>query len=431
MEILAILGAWIASQDREQLLAGWNREHAHPAFGLCVGAHGDLDGDGIEELVIGDPGRCFTTTEPPSFWVVSPRSRSVLCRIDLPVAASASYAIDGSADLDGDAKPDLLIAQGSYEANERPILHLMSSAHGRAWLSIPMPEGSAPRWGSWAIVVPDVDGDARSDVAAARRAPNGEGSVILYSSRTGSLVREISVAPLPELTAISLETWLDAAGIALAVSTAGRHLHGAPVDVFDLVGARRRWSYASALQSTYGAPSRSIGDLDGDGRAELALGTNGHVEWLDGATGGLVRRRDRDPTSEASSLGGVTATGFGTALAAPGDLDGDGVPDLVVGEPEAGIGDGVVHAFSGKDGRRLWIADRTDPQDVCRFGRELAVIGDVDGDHRREILVGTWQSPTNSPGRAMLLSGASGRVLFEIRRIEHDLVIAERFPFTW
>lgn len=419
MGLLAIVCALISAQSIARHSARWYRDIGYSCFGTYVGAQGDLDGDGIEELVLGDPGRCCNVDERPSFWIVSPRSRSVLCRIDLPVSAPASYVIDGSADFDGDDTPDLLIARGSYEVQQPVTLFLVAGADGGIVRSIALP-GAAPRCGRWACVVPDVDGDLRPDLAAASLAASGETSLVFVSSHSGRLVREIPLTSQPDRGAMALATWRAGSVTGLAVSSTCRLGGGATLDVFDCASGRRRWSHTITRANGDCCAICAVGDVDGDGCAELGIGTGTCAVVLSGSSGRVLRTHERRRHDDSG-------TRYGQALAAPGDLDGDGTPDLVVGEPEDHL-TGVVHAFSGQDGHRIWIADDSDPDDVCRFGRALAVVGDVNADGRREILVGTWQSPTGSPGRAMLLDGASGRVLFEVRRREHDLVFAERFP---
>lgn len=83
-----------------------------------------------------------------------------------------------------------------------------------------------------------------------------------------------------------------------------------------------------------------LGDLDGDGRAELAVGApehdqtgedSGTVYVLYGPLIGEV-----DPTEMAQILGETAGDALGARLLAPGDLDGDGLPELFMSAPEAG-----------------------------------------------------------------------------------------------
>ncbi|MBI5622432.1 MAG: PQQ-binding-like beta-propeller repeat protein [Elusimicrobia bacterium] len=177
--------------------------------------------------------------------------------------------------------------------------------------------------------------------------------------------------------------------------------------------------------------SPAVGDLDGDGRKEVAFGTDqltiGRPNFyvLDAASG-TVRW--------TASLGGHMR-----ASAALWDTDGDGVLEVLVGAP-----DGVFRALDGKTGAPHW---------TFKTGGEIvssAAIGDTDGDGKLEIVFGSsdgklyaltpdgrvkWTADLGSPvlgspalarrrpgagldvyvtaaaGNLFILSGADGRIL--------------------
>ncbi|KAA3604367.1 MAG: hypothetical protein DWQ01_22425 [Planctomycetota bacterium] len=80
---------------------------------------------------------------------------------------------------------------------------------------------------------------------------------------------------------------------------------------------------------------------------------------------------------------------FGDAVAGPGDLDGDGFADFVVGAPYEFFEQGRVYAYSGKTGDLLW--DWTEGAVGHKIGSSIAGAGDVNGDGRPDVIVGIPQ----------------------------------------
>ncbi|HKB17012.1 MAG TPA: VCBS repeat-containing protein, partial [Planctomycetota bacterium] len=144
-----------------------------------------------------------------------------------------------------------------------------------------------------------------------------------------------------------------------------------------------------------------IGDVDGDGIPDIAVGVagtglfnDGSVSLYSGATG----------TSLWSAFGALFQT-LGRAVAGPGDLNGDGIPDVVA------TGVNVLRAFSGTNGAVLYSVPGA-PGGSGPFDRSLAVAPDRDGDGVAELLAGGPGQPfLSGPAPAALHSGATGTVL--------------------
>jgi hypothetical protein len=182
-----------------------------------------------------------------------------------------------------------------------------------------------------------------------------------------------------------------------------------PVVAFD----QRR----SALREAPGAgdgfaSALACGDFDGDGFGDLAIGVPGEtvdgvpgagvVHVLYGRADGLAPARAQVWRQGAGGVGGRPGEGdrFGAALAV-GDLDGDGIDDLVIGAPGETVGGragaGAVHVLYGTPrrlrsaGSEIWTQARrgmaTSAQAGDGFGSALAV-GDFDGDARDDLAVG-------------------------------------------
>lgn len=104
-------------------------------------------------------------------------------------------------------------------------------------------------------------------------------------------------------------------------------------------------------------------------------------------------------------------TEFGWAISELEDVNGDGVTDLIVSDDTGSpSGIGVVSVFSGSSGALL---DQFSEGVGGRLGYAIADAGDVDGDGVTDLVIGSYQSRDGAPngGRFDVFSGADGSVL--------------------
>src|SRR5690606_34514565 len=137
----------------------------------------------------------------------------------------------------------------------------------------------------------------------------------------------------------------------------------------------------------FGVPFAKCGDIDGDGHADLLVGEPEHklngddagaVKLFSGRTGALLLRLH----------GFAPYQYFGLALSA-GDLDADGVPDLIVGaflEATGAPKGGAVHVYSGATFAPMFSVYGT--TSIEELGRSVAFAGDLDGDGIGDLAVG-------------------------------------------
>lgn len=173
----------------------------------------------------------------------------------------------------------------------------------------------------------------------------------------------------------------------------------------------------------YGVHVTRLSDLDGDGLGEVVLGVPGAtdhpsaptyvgaVRVYSGAGGGLL-------LEFRSAPGG--AEHFGSSLADMGDVNGDGLPDLAVGAPSAidpagGSRTGRVTIHSGADGSVLLTLHGT--RELDSFGSEVGSVDDLDADGVRELIVCAPQTDSippfhiGAPGYVVIHSGRTGALL--------------------
>ncbi|MGI9623620.1 MAG: hypothetical protein ACR2PK_12355 [Acidimicrobiales bacterium] len=164
----------------------------------------------------------------------------------------------------------------------------------------------------------------------------------------------------------------------------------------------------------FGTPE-SIGDVNGDGVGDLAVGAFGEggvgaVYVLFMGSDGRVVSTQRI-TSDTGGFGGnlQPGGGFGFRTAGLGDVDGDGIPDVAVSAYRSDR----VHAEAGE----VWVlflrrnGKVKDWQVVTegyggldanlrkgdQFGVDVTGMGDVDGDGVRDMAVGMWKRNGNAP----------------------------------
>lgn len=151
-----------------------------------------------------------------------------------------------------------------------------------------------------------------------------------------------------------------------------------------------RRHFQDCQDSAYGLEIRRLADQDGDSLDEL---------WISGLSTAGGEYRSHVVTAKGVPLGSMSAGGFRTATTFA-DLDGDGRPDIVVGQCEMTymfcLTYGVVRRFSGFGPRQgppsrpppLVVPLHGSTQEV-HLGAALEAVVDLDGDGHVELAVGT------------------------------------------
>lgn len=165
----------------------------------------------------------------------------------------------------------------------------------------------------------------------------------------------------------------------------------------------------------FGEGLAAVGDLDGNGVPDLVVGAPAWNE-TNGQRGGVwVVLMTKDGTvAKAVEVGGdphfkaagiEAKSGIGTAIARVGDLDGDGYPEIAIGqdpefEKQRSEGRSVFIVSLGKGGEVRWVRCLNDRHDAfvkefSQFGAALAGPGDLDGDRIPDLAV---SDPYDSDG---------------------------------
>lgn len=318
-------------------------------FGNTVAGGGDMDGDGVPEIVVGAPFE--QSANLGSITVLSGATGLQLYKKDGASSADLlGVAIAAGKDVSGDGVPDFLAtsAIGTSTSPANGFIQAWSGADGSLLWSRAGVSGDA--LGYYLSLVDDITGDGRADVVAGAPyadfgAPNA-GQIQVLSGLDGSTVLTVN-------------------------GTSG--------------SARLGWSVAGLPDMN----ADGIPDFLGGAWSDDTMGSNaGFAAVYSGADGTVIQ----------SWLGSGADQHFGSFVGAIGDVDGDTVADFVVAasdEDVNGLVDaGVAHVFSGSTLAEIDTIDGDD--DWTYFSRWMAG-GDLDGDGMSELVVGGYGNDLLGP----------------------------------
>ena len=374
-------------------------------FGSAVAGIGDLDGDGNLDLAVGSPfdlngGAVWILFLDADGTVASEQKISETTGFKGELDASDSFgaAVAALGDLDGNGTTDLAVGAPGDDDGD--------SDQGAVWLLFLNPDGTVDgqqkisatsggiplladdHFGACVASPGDLDGDGEPDLVVGVPGSNDGGSEqgaiwILFLNSLGWItsMQEIS-------------------------ETSGGF--GGDLDIFD----------------AFGSSVCSLGDLDGDGVTDLAVGEKGDNDggqdqgavWIlfmnaDGTVAG-----EQKISETTGGFGGVLdpflagqpGDAFGAYVAAPGDLDGDGVVDLTVGtrfDDDGGTNQGAVWVlFLNADGtvdseRKIseTSGNFEGVLDSSDFFGPVTSPGDLDGDGNADLAVGAFGDDDGGP----------------------------------
>jgi hypothetical protein len=373
-------------------------------MGGSVGAVGDLDGDGIADLAVGVPGDDDGFPDSGAVWILflqadgtvrALRKISNLAGGFGGLASAAAFGGGLPPSLRGDAQPLLAGAPGGGPPGDK--------LKGAAWLLTLDLGGGVVDSSQLVVGTAALNGGLEPGDGFVSAAAN-------LGDRDGDGFDEIALGSPGDDDGIA-----NGGALWIVELEADGALAQQPVKLSALSGVQGMIGSAAL-----GSAIAPLGDLSGDGTLEVAVGGPGDdagtsdagAVWLLSLddVGQLVAQTKLSALSPGLAAGALSAfDAFGSALAAPGDLDGDGVPDLLVGAPfddDATANTGAVwvllllpsggikaaHKLSATQGGLGPGLAQSD-----EFGRAITVFGDTDGDGRVELVVGAPGADDSGP----------------------------------
>ncbi len=367
------------------------RGSGYEYLGYCVNPAGDIDQDGVPDVAVGG--------QSDTAYILSGVDGSVIYSLRGMGNGSFGMSIDGAGDVNADGYLDIIVgdmyADMAYVISGQDgstILHQLTGSQGWAY------------FGMSVSGLGDIDGDGCDDfVVGAPYGNSSMGYADIFSGQSGKVLYtyfgsngyyagysvdcagDVNGDGVPDIIIGAPygycyspnQGYYDYFGMGTVVSGAdGSTLYDCPGDY--------SWNY-------FGYAVAGVGDVDGDGYDDVAVGGYNDPNPSYVYTGRVVLYSGIDGSQINTLYGTRDYEYFGCAIAPAGDLDGDGLDDVLVGAFYAynsnGQQTGAAYAFS-MDGTK--IAEVYGPSTYEYFGYSVAGLEDVNQDGMQDMAVGQY-----------------------------------------
>jgi hypothetical protein len=368
-------------------------EHA----GWAIANAGDVDQDGYDDIVIGAPFNDENGAAAGKVYVLSARTGDLLFDVVGTPGSRHGWSVAGAGDVNLDGHADVIVG-APFHNNKRGRAYVYSGADGQE-LFRKLGAGDGDQLGYAVAGGVDVNEDGHDDVIFAApwnddAAPNA-GQVQIYSGSNASRIDTLTGERKNDRFGTSL-----AALVKVDADACGDFVVGAPLNDDSGKNAGKVYVYSGKNRSLlytrtgmragdqFGRSVAAAGRIDANERDDFVVGAPlfdktgasnaGRVFVYSGHTGNLIWAKNGQAANDRS----------GWSVAGAGDVDGDGVDDVLVGaylHDTAGVNAGRAYMRSGVSGAALDVFDGAADDD--RFGLSLAGIGDVNDDGYDDVLV--------------------------------------------
>ena len=391
----------------------WHGEAINDQFGWIARAIGDVDKDGVSDIVVSAPYTGDQKQPAGRLYVYSGKSGGLLWRKDGAAGDRLGITVEAAGDVNADGTPDVVATGGGR-------VHVFGGRDGAALNTFTSP-GPLPLLA--ASTAGDVNRDGHADILAGSTSgpqPGGkppvpaQGAAYVFSGKDDAVLLSLegeregdNFGSAVAGHAGDKQTLLIVGAPAAGERKTGRvyvytKLANKPAFVIDSDDT------GAALGAMFVAVA---GDVNNDGTPDV-FASDFPNRAKGPSTGRVYVHSGKDGSRLLTLTGEGPGEGFGTSASSAGDLDGDGHADLAVGAWQYSAGatsGGRIYVHSGKDGRLLRTITCRIPGDTLGF--DSVGIGDVNGDGEHDLLVTSAYSGVNGyrSGRVFVVSSGVRR----------------------
>jgi hypothetical protein len=390
-----------------KIVREWDGEKPNDQFGWIARNIGDVDGDGVPDIVTSAPTSSKAGDKAGRIYVYSTKSGRLLWTADGHAGDELGTGVEAAGDTNGDGILDVIASApgGGYAK-------VYSGRDGRVLLAL-RAENSGDEFGRHAAGVGFVNHDGFADVIVGAPSNNAAGQkagrAYVYSGKDGAVLLMLSGERAGDAFGSAVAGFADKEHIFLIVGApnAGPKQTGRTY-VYDALSSNPKFTIeADETGVALGAMFLSVpGDVDGDGVPDVYAS-----DWSNAAKGPSTGRvyvySGKDGHPLLTLTGETAGEGFGTSPSVAGDVDHDGHADLIVGAwqySKEAIGAGRAYLYSGKDGHLMKTFTCRIPGDT--FGFDSVTMGDVDKDGTSDFLITSGWSGVHGfhSGRVFIIS---------------------------